>query len=217
MNKITKELKDFLEKDKFSPSEWEGRGLNPSSYERCLQMAGLINDCCKRLIEHAERNGKAKVFKRELIDSLNTFKKARYDTEEKEFIGDYFIELSRIVDVAFEDDLNKWLYGSYLQGIKKIASLFKGAVNVVETLSQDCTRCGARLETFITKRRDGIPDYAFDIVKCKACGELNMLDKGPGVHSLRFGEYELVEQLLKTEYTEEQARIRMEQIRYFRK
>lgn len=44
-----------------------------------------------------------------------------------------------------------------------------------------------------------------------------MIDKGPNIHSLIFGEYQLVEQLQKSEYSEEQAKARLEQIRYWRK
>lgn len=214
---MTDELHRFLEKDKFSDSIWESRGLNPSSSELCQKMNELLNNCCLELIELSKKGATNKALKKELQNGLSTFNKADYDTEEKEFICDYFLELSQIVDVNFKDELNKWLYGSLLNGMLKVASIFKGSPNVLETLSQDCTNCNAKLETFITKKEDGIPDFAFDIVKCSSCGEFNMIDKGPNIHSLIFGEYQLVEQLQKSEYSEEQAKARLEQIRYWRK
>ena len=217
IDSMTNELQKFLEKDKFSSSEWEQRGLNPSSFELCQNMNELLNDCCQNLIELSENGATNKAFKKELKNGLSAFNKSEYDTEEKEFICDYFLELSQIVDVNLKDELNKWLYGSLLNGIMKVASIFKGSPNVIETLSQDCTNCNSKLETFITKKEEGIPDFAFDIVKCNSCDEFNMIDKGPNIHSLTFGEYQLVEQLQKTEYTEEQAKIRLEQIKHWRK
>ncbi|UII20534.1 DUF4844 domain-containing protein [Fulvivirga ligni] len=211
------ELQRFLKKNKFSNSEWENRGLNPSSLELSQKMYELLNDCCQNLIVLSENGATNKAFKKELKKGLATFNKADFDTEEREFICDYFLELSQIVEVNFKDELYKWLYGSLLNGMLKVASIFKGSSKVIETLSQDCTNCHAKLETFITKKEDGIPDFAFDIVKCNSCGEFNMIDKGPNIHSLTFGEYQLVEQLKKTEYTEEQAKVRLEQIRYWRK
>lgn len=211
------ELQRFLKKNKFSNSEWENRGLNPSSLELSQKMNELLDDCCQNLIVLSENGATSKAFKKELKKGLATFNKADFDTEEKEFICDYFFELSQIVEVNFKDELNTWLYGSLLNGMLKVASIFKGSSKVIETLSQDCTNCHAKLETFITKKQDGIPDFAFDIVKCNSCSEFNMIDKGPNIHSLTFGEYQLVEQLKKTEYTEEQAKVRLEQIRYWRK
>lgn len=214
---MTQKLQDFLKKDKFGNSEWESRGLNPYSFELCQKMAQLINNCCERLIEQSQNGETTAALKKELKHGLSSFNKADYDTEEKEFICDYFIELSKIVGIDFKDELNKWLYGSLLTGVMKIASLFKGSENVVEVLFQDCTKCHTKLETFITKKVNGIPDYAYDIVKCKACGEFNMIDKGPNIHSLTFGEYEPIEQLQKAEFTEEQAKSRLEQIKHWRK
>ena len=217
IDRMTNELQKFLKKDKFSNSEWEDRGLNPSSFELCKKMNELLNNCCQKLVKLSENGATNKDFKKELKNGLSGFNKAEYDTEEKEFICDYFLELSQIVDVNLKDELNKWLYGSLLNGMMKVASIFKGSPKVIETLSQDCTNCNAKLETFITKKVEGIPDFAYDIVKCNSCGEFNMIDKGPNIHSLTFGEYQLVEQLQKTEYTEEQANIRLEQIKHWRK
>ncbi|CAD5249380.1 MULTISPECIES: DUF4844 domain-containing protein [unclassified Imperialibacter] len=217
IDRMTNKLQKFLKKDKFSTSEWENRGLNPSSVELCQKMNELLNNCCQKLIELSKTGATNKAFKKELKNGLSTFNKADYDTEEKEFICDYFLELSQILDVNFKDELNKWLYGSLLNGMMKVASIFKGSANIIETLSQDCTNCNAKLETFITKKQEGIPDFSYDIVKCKACGEFNMINKGPDIQSFSFGEYELVEQLEKTEYTEEEAKARLEQIKYWRK
>jgi hypothetical protein len=40
---------------------------------------------------------------------------------------------------------------------------------------------------------------------------------GPNIKESRFGNYKFVEQLQKNDFTEEQANIRLEQIKHFRK
>ncbi len=217
MSDVIQELKGFLKKEKFTSSEWERRGLNPSSPEQCHKMADLINKCCERLIVHCANNKATSILKKELKAGIASFNKSEYDTEEKEFIGHHFLELGGIVDIDFNDDLDKWLYGSFMNGILKLTSALKGKIKKVEPLSQNCTNCEVKLETFVTKRQAGITNYPFYIVRCNACGEYNMIDHGPNVHSIRFGEYELVDQLPNSEYNEEQARIRLEQLKHWRK
>jgi hypothetical protein len=44
-----------------------------------------------------------------------------------------------------------------------------------------------------------------------------LFSTGPNVKELKFGNYKFIEQLDKKEFTEEQAKQRLEQIKYFRK
>jgi hypothetical protein len=210
-------LKDFRQKHKFVDSEWEKRGLNPSDSDLCLKMETLFNDCIDSLIDLVNRNQSVKLFKKELKTGLDRFNKMDYDTEEKEFICDNFYELSQILNVDFKDNLNNWLYGLGLNTFMKVLSALKRPEKVIETLSQECSKCNAKLETFIFERQADIPDISYDIVKCKTCGEYNMIDKGPGIKKLKFGNYDWIEQLSKKEYTYEQAITRLEQIKFFRK
>jgi len=214
---ILKQLDAFIEKDKFSDSEWSKRGLNPSSADLCDKMNALFNECCTDLKQLALNNSTQKELSKALTVGLNRFKIIEYDTEEKEFIGDYIYELGQILEIDIENNINKWMYGSLTTAIMKVAKIFKRQEHVIQTLSQDCTKCGSKLETYITKRQEDLPDFAYDVVKCKSCQEFNLIDKGHGIHSLRFGEYEVVEQLLKDEYTKEQAETRLEQIKHWRK
>ncbi len=214
---LIKQLKDFRQKHKFSDSEWEKRGLNPSDSDLCLKMETLFNDCADSLIDLVSRDQSGRLIKKELKTVLDRFNKMDYDTEEKEFICDYFYKLSQILNVDFKDNLNNWLYGFGLNTLMKVISAFKRPEKVMETLSQECTKCNAKLETFILERQADIPDTSYDIVKCKTCGEFNMIDKGPGIKRLRFGNYDWIEQLSKNEYAYEQAIRRLEQIKFFRK
>lgn len=210
-------LNAFRKLDKFSSSAWEQRGLNPSDDEMCNRLQNLLNDCADNLIEATNSDFKPRQLKSILKSCLDSVNSSDYDTEEREFICDYFDQLSKIVSVDFKDNLNSWLYGKVLNTLFKVTSFFKGQDKIVETLSQDCTQCGSKLETFITRKEEGIPDYSWKIIQCNNCNEFNLLSTGPNIKEYRFGNYKSIEQLPKTEYTEEQANARLEQIKYFRK
>lgn len=210
-------LHAFRKLDKFSTSAWEQRGLNPSDSEMCNRLQNLFNDCADNLIEATNSDFKPRQLKSILTSWLDSVNSSDYDTEEREFICDYFDQLSKIVLVDFKDNLNSWLYGKVLNTLFKVTSFFKGKDKIVETLSQDCTQCGSKLETFITRKEEGIPDYSWTIIQCNNCNEFNLLSTGPNIKEYRFGNYKSIEQLPKNEYTEEQANARLEQIKYFRK
>jgi hypothetical protein len=215
--RILDKLKAFKKLDKFSTSAWEKRGLIPSDSEMCNRLQNLFNDCADNLIEATNSDFKSKQLKSILKSWLYSVNSSDYDTEEREFICDYFDQLSKIVSVDFKDNLNSWLYGKLLNALFKVTSFFKGQDKIVETLSQDCTQCSSKLETFITRKEEGIPDYSWTIIQCNNCNEFNLLSIRPNVKELRFGNYKLIEQLPKAEYTEERANVRLEQIKYFRK
>ncbi len=210
-------LNAFRKKDKFSAFAWEERGLNPSDSKMCNSLQSLFNDCADNLIEATSSDfkpGQLKSILKKWLDSVN---RSDYDTEEREFICDYFDQLSKIVSVDFKDNLNIWLYGKVLNTLLKVTSFFKGQDKILETLTQDCTKCNSKLETFITRKEEGIPDYSWTIIQCNYCNEYNLLSTGPNIKELRFGNCKSIEQLPKSEYTLEQATTRLEQIKFFRK
>lgn len=212
--RIIKKLIEFRQKDKFSYSEWEKRGLNPSRQEIIDKMDTSINRCIDEVIEQVQKRASQKELILILKKGVSRLDKREYDTEEKEFICDCFYQLSQIIGVDIKNILNKWLYGSFLAIAIKF---FSKREKVKDIITQNCTSCESKLETFILKRRVDIQYESFIIVKCKNCEEYNLLDLGKGIDSLRYGEYVLIEQLDKTEFTNEQAEIRLEQIKYFRK
>jgi len=214
---ILEELKAFRAKDKFSASAWDKRGLIPSDAEMCSRLNDLFNRCADDLIEATEQSPSSRQYRKILKASLSSVNRYQYDTEEREFVCDYYLQLAEMVKVDLKDDLNRWLYGTLSTTFFKVFSFFKGKDKVIETISRDCTNCGAKLDTFVLQRGDGIPDSGWDVVKCNTCGEYNLLNHGPDVKRLRFGQYKWIEHLRRDEYTEEQARTRMKQIKYFRK
>ena len=216
MSKIN-QLKCLLEKNKFSYPEWEKRGLNPSASELCEYLENNLNSCLNSLIDKTENNASQKELKKTLSLNLRSLNKSNLDTEEKEFVCDYYNDFSKIVEVDFKSELNNWLYGTLLNLLIKISELIKGKEKIVETLVQNCTKCNSKFETFILEKNEEIPDSVFFIVRCKSCREYNLIEKGSNIKRLRFGEYELTEQLAKKDYDLEGAKIRLKQIQFFRK
>lgn len=214
---VQEKLLAFKRLVKFSDSAWDKRGLTPSNDETCAILENLFNECANDLIQAAKSSFKPIQFKNILKNGLSQFNASDYDTEEREFICDYFFQLSVIVSVDFKGNLNRWLYGRILSTIFKVHSFFKGQDKVIETLSQNCTSCESKLETFILRKEEGIPDYNWTVIQCLDCNEYSLLSVGPNIKELKFGNYIPVEQLNKSHFTEEQANIRLEQIKFFRK
>ncbi|GEL11538.1 protein of unknown function [Flavobacterium glycines] len=214
-SKIDK-LKYLLVKEKFADSEWDKRGLIPSNLELCEHLENNLNDCINSLLNQTEKETPKKI-KRILIQNMKSLNKSELDTEEKEFVCDYYHEISKIVEVDFKNELNKWLYGSILNSFIKISEFIKGKEKIIEITSQNCTKCNSKLETFILEKDENIPDSDFLIVKCKSCAEFNLIVNGPKIKRLRFGEYDLTEQLSRKDFDLEEAKTRLKQIQYFRK
>ena len=165
-------LKALQKRYKFSDEEWEKRGLNPSSTELSIYLDSALNSCLESLIHVIEKSNSEKRIKRALKAGLKSIDKSALDTEEKEFVADYFYQISRTVCVDIKNELNSWLYGSFLTSLMKIKEMINPE-RIVEIVSQDCTKCGIPLETFILKKEEGIPDYQWEIVQCNNCKDYN--------------------------------------------
>ena len=195
----------FKQRDKFSTKAWNDRGLNPSSPEICTQLSTLLNSCVEKLISALDTNTTSTQVKTILKTELSKTDKVNYDTEENEFICELFYELATITKVDIKRNLNKWLYGDLAEFLKPQKNL--------ETLTQPCSNCGTKLESYITQKEIGIPDSSWFIVKCANCKELNLLSPGPDIKELNFGNYEFIETLTKEQYSYDQAQARLEQIK----
>jgi hypothetical protein len=214
---LVEKLLTFKKRDKFSAQSWEDRGLNPSDDTLCETLEALFNSCANSLIETIKEQGSSKQLKVVLNSNLSLLDKKQYDTEEKEFICDLFIELAEIVNVDINDNLNKWLYGSVLSTLFKIGNTIKSR-STIETIAQSCTKCDIDLETHIIKKDKSIPETSWLVVKCNNCKELNLLSLGPGIKETRNGNYTWIRTLFKGDYsTYEKALVRLEQIKIFGK
>jgi hypothetical protein len=215
-DQILDQLDNFLKKEKFSDSEWYKRGLNPSESDLCLRMEDNFNSCTKNLIELIKNDSSNAKLRKALLSGLKSFSTLDYDTEEKEFICTYFDQLSNILNVRIHNHLNAFIYGWFLVAIMGIHEIFKGEKKVKEKTEQECSKCKTKLQTLIYKKDDSVPDYAFYIVRCTTCKEFNLIDPGPGIKEQKHVNFEIVEQLAKSDFNLDQAKIRLEQIKYFR-
>ena len=203
-------------KRKFASDEWLKRGLNPSNHQICDLLESNIDICIDQLVDSIQENKSQRELKKVL--SINLKKLGPdLDTEEKEFAADLYFQISKILDIDFKSQLNKWLHGSILMTLIKITELFRGKEKVIETIENNCTKCNAKLDTFILEKMDANIQNDYNIVKCNNCAEYNLLDNGQGNKRIQFGNYELVEQLSKNAYNQEDAEIRLKQIKVFRK
>lgn len=214
---IINKLDSFKRRNKFSVTEWNNRGLNPSSDALCAQLSDLFNNCTDALTAAVNSEYSKRKLKSILAMHLQRFDKSDYDSEERGFIADLFYELSGILDIDFRYKLNSWMYGPLLAGLLLLTARRRSPGAAIATLSQSCSGCGEQLETLILEKSDDIPAHSWDVIQCNSCSEYNILDKGPGAKYYKPGNYTHIEYLSKDEFTEEQALIRLEQIRYFRK
>lgn len=213
---IIAQLIAFKNKEKFSASVWEERGLNPSPAEMCIYLQQFFNDCAARLIlavEKATTTAKLKALLKQQLGELNA---DDYDTEESEFICDLFYELGQIIGVDIDDALNAWLYGEHFGFLQKITDMVNKP-KPVETLFSPCTDCAVELETHIIARQESIPHTGWIIGRCNSCNGLNLLSFGKGVKQLEHVNYGVAEILSPSEYNYEQALARLEQVRLHRK
>lgn len=217
---VLEQLAHFNERELFSDAAWRSRGLNPSSNELSRDLAAFFHDCGRELEKEAMAGHTPRQMKKTLTAALSQLPSARFDTEEKEFVADIFMELASIINVDIRPNLNRWLYGALLTWLITITRILRRIFRperVVEVLRQPCTKCNTLLETQILQKQAGFPDAGWWIIRCNTCDELNLNSIGPNVRRMRIGNYKWVESLPKDEYTYEQAMARLEQIRFFRK
>lgn len=211
-------LSNFKERGKFSYSAYRDRGLNPSDDEVRDGLERFFNHFADQLMAAARQDATEKEYKKLLKDALKMLNKNVFDTEDREFICDTFYELAGIVRVDLKEELNRWLYGSFLITLMKVVDFIKGKKEerILEVRSQTCTGCGQSLEALVLEKRQGVPDTDWWIIQCNSCKEYNLFSIGPDVKELRCNGFHQVESLPRHEFTEEQANIRLEQIKYFR-
>ncbi|MBS1663741.1 MAG: DUF4844 domain-containing protein [Bacteroidetes bacterium] len=213
---IHDQLVKFQERNLFSVDAWHARGVNPSADNVSQELTTFFHDCAGALAEEVTAGKPPRQLKKVLTDALDQLDKFRYDTEEREFIADLFKELGDIVGVDIRNAITGWMYGPLLV-ILQVILRFLRPERVVAVLHQTCTQCHSSLDLKIMRKKPGIPDAQWLVVRCKHCQELNLLSPGPEAAEMRFGQFEWVDTLSKDDYTYEQALVRMEQIKYFRK
>ena len=205
-------LTQLREKRKFTDSDWNKRGLIPSDLEKVKEMVQLMDTCLDELIAQVKSNSTERQVRKTLTNGLKRFKTSNYDTEEKEFIGDEFHKIGSALGLDISDGLNSWLYGRVLG---TIMNLTKKKEVILDTKSFECTKCRLALTIKVTANKEAVPNY-WIIGQCVQCGEYNLLSTGENAGGLKFENFSSMELLDGNANSEDQAKIRLEQIKYFR-
>ena len=217
MNTRIQELEKLKNKEKFASGEWENRGLNPSEKSLCVKLEKSFNELLINLISASKVKKSNQEFENIFESYFAKIKSEELDTEELEFVADYFDEIVKILNIdSINKKLNFWTYGIEDYDYEKIEREHSEKILLEERkrheiLSTECLKCKTQLETFILERDDSIPSFEFDIIRCVKCSELHILDKGSGIKRYRFLNYELIEELPKDEYDLSKALNRLEQ------
>lgn len=219
MNNKILALEKLKRKEKFSNEEWNNRGLNPSEKSLCIKLEKSFNDLLTNLVSANNTKKTDKEIEFIFERYLKEIKSDELDTEEREFVVDYFAEIAEILNIrSINEKLNFWTYG--IEAYNHEEAERKASEKILaeererhEILSIECQKCKTQLETFVLERDNDIPSFEFDIIKCVKCSELNILDKGYGIKRYRFLNYELIEELTKEEYDLPKALQRLEQLK----
>jgi hypothetical protein len=212
-------LEKLKSKEKFSNAEWENRGLNSSEKSLCIKLEKSFNDLLTDLISASNTKKTDQEIENIFERYFNKIKSDELDTEEREFVVDYFDEIAKILNIrSINEKLNSWTYGTedydHEKAVKKVLEkTLEEERKRHEIISMECSKCRTQLETFILERDNSIPSFEFDIIKCLKCSELNILDKGCGIKRYRFLNYELIEELPKEEYDLTKALQRLQQLK----
>ncbi len=213
--KILNQFAELVEKDKFSTEEWNKRGLNPSDENVIAYMNSRLEIVMAELILAVDKNSSKRTLKKILKKGLARYRRIDLDTEEAEFIVDYFELFAHILEIRFGDNLMRWLYGFFVYWLMKITRFLKPE-RILSTKKQPCTKCGTDLEIQLIKIGSGRTG-AWVIGKCLTCNEYNIMESFNDAKNQTFINFSYEESLSKEEYDEEQANIRLEQIKYWRK
>lgn len=206
------QLTAFRQRDKFSNEAWNNRGLYPPASEISATFSDLFNNCADKLIDAVRNDDSDKQLEALLQSQLSTFRPEDYDTEEREFICELFFELSQLLNIEFGDKLMQWLYGEELADLIKEKAVMNPPT-ALDIIRQTCLACGTALDAFIMQKEEGIPDFSWNIIQCNNCKDYTLVSYGPNVKMVQHDNYITVEQLPKEEFTFEQAKARLEQVK----
>ena len=211
-HQVLLDLQAFQAKSKFANAAWEARGLRPSDSELSARLNRWFNNCAAQLITHVQQGAHKPQLKQTLVAGLNALARSDYDTEEREFVVDYFRELAQLVEVDVNDELTTWQYGQLAHALLNGVGRSK-TEKAAPALTQACTKCKAALETFLLEQQPAIPSACFLVAQCEVCTELNLIEVPNGVKRMNFGKYTALQSLDRKEYTPEQAEAKLAQLK----
>ena len=198
---IISQLQTFISADKFADDIWESRGLNPSDKQISDRLQGFFNKLANDLIEGINSGHDPERLKFTLKNGLLDLDGDDLDTEEREFVCDYAVQLSQIVNISINDILMEWMYGPEIANLANK----KPQDNSSDIVSQPCVNCSETLKTKIVARQADVPDFAYHIIRCNKCKAYNVLNLGPGILEYNLENSSAVEIMPKNKFSKEQV------------
>lgn len=182
--------------------------------------------CVDELIEAVNNNASTRELKKVMLPYITHLRHLQIgETEEREYVSQIYYELSQIIPVDVSFQLNRVIYGWLLTALTTNPFTKKGRLHrsedIKKTLTNKCTSCGYEMRTNIINHNQEREDEKMEvtmhaIVACKVCGELDLIfitEDGELVYSY---DYYMKEEFPE-DWTLEQARQRMEQVKQWRK
>ncbi|MBK6834668.1 MAG: DUF4844 domain-containing protein [Bacteroidetes bacterium] len=118
---VIKLLMEFIAKDKFADTIWNSRGLIPSDKSVSDKLQNFFNEVANKLVDALNSGNNPEQLTGILKSNLLSLNSIDYDTEEREFICEYIVQLSQITNSTVNEIVIEWMYGP------EIAKLMKNA------------------------------------------------------------------------------------------
>jgi hypothetical protein len=176
-------IDSLLKVNKFDDKAFDNRGLIPSDRQLGIKMNRLVNECLKDILKSSNYGIKPINTTKILDKGLRQFKRNEFDTEEKEFIADEFIEISNILNVDYNENIEKWVYGKLFYSINN-HSLNKES-EIKDTIFKCCINCQDTIKLGVTSYKEGIPEN-WTIIKCKKCSTSNAIKLAKNIEGISF-------------------------------
>lgn len=177
------QLDSLLKINKFDDKAFDDRGLIPSDNQLGIKMNSLLNECLIDVLKSSNYGKKPINISKILDKGLRRFKRNEFDTEEKEFIADEFTEISYILNVDYNENINKWVYGKLFYTISNHFSNKESEVK--DTIFKCCINCQDTIKLGVTSYKESIPEK-WVIIKCKKCITSNAIKLAKNIEGISF-------------------------------
>lgn len=213
-NPVLNKLEIFLTKRKFTEFDFIKFEIIPYQPEKATHMENCVNQCAQWLIDDVKNNRSTRHVKSTIIRGFGQFNKKDYTEEERKLIGFYLDELSSLFNADIDFIYYYFTLNLFNAIWLSIVSLFVAPRKpIMDRFINTCTKCGSQLMTLTFQKVPDDSEKLYSIVKCKICGEYNLIEIVTGLKEMRHIYYDIEEQYSKQDFTLEQANIRLGQIK----
>lgn len=213
---IIERLTKYRQKEKIISSRWGFFDFEELDKEVCLSIEKTINDFTDAMIDLVNKHANTREIKKEIKKRLSVIKKKPFIQNEPYITSECLKQVCRILSVNFDNTLERWGFGWNVFFLYKVKRAI-GRFGVKEIKQYICCNCDFLLEVIVYRRTSEFIEPCYDIIRCKLCKEFNLVDEIPNFKVAGLTGMAWIEQLPKKDYTYEEALVRLEQLRFFRK